>query len=126
MRRCVMKTCQRLVLPRFTCQVSTILGPDQFGNADGFLCLRCAGKVQEWNERRVRAIHSDNDVEYARLAICFRAWRSGRVDNPTESLAIDDERPYSPSHGPGNDPYFVREIGTELDQKTSFRGQVNE
>jgi hypothetical protein len=43
-----------------------------------------------------------------------------------EHFAIDDERPYSPSHGPGNDPYFVREIGTELDQKTSFRGQVNE
>ena len=31
-------------------------------------------------------------------------------------------RPYAPSHGPGNDPYMVREIGTELDQMTSFRG----
>jgi hypothetical protein len=35
------------------------------------------------------------------------------------------ERPYSPSHGPGNDPYFIREVGTELDQMTSFRGKVN-
>jgi hypothetical protein len=29
-------------------------------------------------------------------------------------------------HGPGNDPYMVREVGTELDVKTSFRGEVNE
>lgn len=35
-------------------------------------------------------------------------------------------RPLSPSHGPGNDPYLVREVGTELDQRTSFRGKVNQ
>jgi hypothetical protein len=34
-------------------------------------------------------------------------------------------RPYAPSHGPGNDPYIVREIGTGLDARTSFRGEVN-
>ncbi len=34
--------------------------------------------------------------------------------------------PYAPSHGPGNDPYVVREVGTELDSKTSFRGEINE
>lgn len=35
------------------------------------------------------------------------------------------ERPYAPSHGPGNDPYTIRELSTELDQRTSFRGAVN-
>lgn len=34
-------------------------------------------------------------------------------------------RPYAPSHGPGNDPYIVREVGTDLDRRTSFRGEVN-
>ena len=34
------------------------------------------------------------------------------------------ERPYAPSHGPGNDPYLIREVGTKLDQQTSFRGEV--
>lgn len=34
------------------------------------------------------------------------------------------ERPYAPSHGPGNDPYLVREVGTDEDQRTSFRGVV--
>lgn len=32
------------------------------------------------------------------------------------------ERPYAPSHGPGNDPYLVRELGTAEDVETSFRG----
>jgi hypothetical protein len=35
-------------------------------------------------------------------------------------------RPYAPSHGPGNDPYIVRELGDDVDQKTSFRGEVND
>lgn len=34
-------------------------------------------------------------------------------------------RPLSPSHGPGNDPYLVREVGTDVDQRTSFRGVLN-
>lgn len=42
-----------------------------------------------------------------------------------EFFTIDGEKPYAPSHGPGNDPYMVREIGTVRDQRTSFRGQVS-
>jgi hypothetical protein len=33
-------------------------------------------------------------------------------------------RPYAPSHGPGNDPYLIREIGTDEDRRTSFRGEL--
>jgi len=33
-------------------------------------------------------------------------------------------KPYAPSHGPGNDPYLVREVGTDIDQRTSFRGEL--
>jgi len=33
-------------------------------------------------------------------------------------------RPYAPSHGPGNDPYIVREVGTIEDQRTSYRGEL--
>lgn len=48
-----------------------------------------------------------------------------------QQYGIDDdgdpfvERPYAPSHGPGNDPYIVREVGTREDQRTSFRGELN-
>jgi hypothetical protein len=41
-----------------------------------------------------------------------------------EFFQIAGEHPYAPSHGPGNDPYIVREVGTELDQRTSPRGEV--
>jgi hypothetical protein len=42
-----------------------------------------------------------------------------------EFFEIDGVKPYAPSHGPGSDPYLIREIGTEIDRKTSFRGEVN-
>jgi hypothetical protein len=42
-----------------------------------------------------------------------------------EFFVIDGEHPYAPSHGPGNDPYIVREVGTDTDARTSFRGEVN-
>ena len=39
-----------------------------------------------------------------------------------EFFRIGGERPYAPSHGPGNDPYLIREVGTAEDAETSFRG----
>jgi hypothetical protein len=36
------------------------------------------------------------------------------------------QRPYAPSHGPGNDPYMIREPdGTDLDRRTKFTGEVS-
>lgn len=36
-----------------------------------------------------------------------------------------DDRPFAPSHGPGNDPYLVREPdGTDLDRRTSYLGEL--
>ena len=60
----------------------------------------------------------------------WRRWlfdRLGDVDTHErmEDFVIGGERPYAPSHGPGSDPYLIRELGTELDQRTSFRGEVN-
>jgi len=43
-----------------------------------------------------------------------------------EFFQVDGERPYAPSHGPGNDPYLIREVGTELDRRTSFLGVVDD
>lgn len=42
-----------------------------------------------------------------------------------EFFEIDGDKCYAPSHGPGNDPYLVREVGTDLDRRTSFRGEVD-
>lgn len=41
-----------------------------------------------------------------------------------EFFTVAGEKPYAPSHGPGNDPYTVKELGTLEDQRTSFRGVV--
>jgi hypothetical protein len=41
-----------------------------------------------------------------------------------ENFTIDGDKPYAPSHGPGNDPYMLREVGTDTDRRTSFRGEV--
>ena len=42
-------------------------------------------------------------------------------DSPGSEHVI---KPYAPSHGPGNDPYLVREIGTGTDQRTSYLGEL--
>lgn len=54
--------------------------------------------------------------------------RLGDVDTHErmEDFVVDGERPYAPSHGPGNDPYLVRELGSDLDRRMAFTGQVND
>lgn len=42
-----------------------------------------------------------------------------------EFFTVDGDKPYAPSHGPGNDPYMIREVGTDADRRTSFRGDVS-
>jgi hypothetical protein len=54
----------------------------------------------------------------------FEQLRAISLHEDMEHFTIAGEKPYAPSHGPGNDPYLVREIGSELDQRTSFRGDI--
>lgn len=63
-----------------------------------------------------------------------RSWRRWLFDQvllverheACEFFQIGPDRPYAPSHGPGNDPYLVREVGTDLDRRTQFDGSVAE
>lgn len=41
-----------------------------------------------------------------------------------EHFIVDGIRPYAPNHGPGQDPYIVRELTTDEARRTSFRGIV--
>ncbi len=41
-----------------------------------------------------------------------------------EWFRIDDERPFSPCHAPGEDPYTVHEYRDEVDARTNQRGDV--
>lgn len=71
----------------------------------------------------------------------WRSWRRwlfdrlGDVDTHErcENFIVADSpgsyhvmRPYAPSHGNGNDPYLVRELGTAEDQRTSFRNVLDD
>lgn len=57
----------------------------------------------------------------------WRRWLFDRVldietHEACEWFMIDGERPYSPLHSPGNDPYFIRELATDEERRTDFRG----
>lgn len=60
----------------------------------------------------------------------WRRWlfdRCGDVDTHErmELFKIDGVPVYPPAHGPGNSPYLVLEYGTDVDRRTSFRGDLN-
>lgn len=52
-------------------------------------------------------------------------WFALSTTSDIDGFKYDPVRPYAPSHGPGNDPYLIREVGTEEDRRTSFRGDLN-
>lgn len=61
----------------------------------------------------------------------WRRWlfdRLGDIDTHErmEQFTVDGDKPYAPSHGPGNDPYIVRELGSDVDRRTSFLGEVKD
>lgn len=61
----------------------------------------------------------------------WMAWlfeRLGDVDTHErmEDFVVDGERPAAPSHGPGNNPYLVRWVSTDIDRRTSFRGVLDD
>lgn len=43
-----------------------------------------------------------------------------------EFMVVDGQRPFAPNHGPGWDPYTVRELNTAEAAETSFRGERDE
>lgn len=43
-----------------------------------------------------------------------------------EFYTVEGARPFAPNHGPGWDPYAVRELNRVEDAETSFRGQRRE
>jgi hypothetical protein len=43
-----------------------------------------------------------------------------------EFLVVDGKRPFAPNHGPGHDPYQLRELNTAEAAETTFRGERRE
>lgn len=80
-----------------------------------------------------RVISVNHYMPVPPAAFEVRSWRRWLFDQvllverheAMEFFQLAGDRPYAPSHGPGNDPYLIREVGTDLDQRTSFRGELN-
>jgi hypothetical protein len=62
----------------------------------------------------------------------MRSWRRWLLEQvllverheACEFFQLAGDRPFAPSHGPGNDPYLIRELGTDEDVRTTFRGEL--
>ena len=75
---------------------------------------------RRWLFDRILLVERHEAMEFYRFPV------APRYDAAADAhFAQPDERPYAPSHGPGNDPYMIREVGTDEDRRTSFRGELN-
>lgn len=75
---------------------------------------------QRWLFDQVLLVERHEAMEFFR----FEYETPNRIGTEVFGSNQHVERPYAPSHGPGNDPYLIREVGTDVDVRTSFRGEV--
>lgn len=111
--------------------------------ADGATTTECIGRGMTLAITTLTADSYHPEVTDRRVVHYFivpaatydrRSWRRWLLDcylkveqhECCEFFRVDGERPYAPSHGPGNDPYLIREVGTSKDVATSFRGIQSE
>jgi hypothetical protein len=74
---------------------------------------------RRWLFEQVLLVERHEAMEFFQIHVD----EAGRLADPDSGYA---DRPFAPSHGPGNDPYLVREIGTSEDQRTSYLGELAE
>lgn len=55
----------------------------------------------------------------------FECFHQVELHECMEFFSIDGNKPFAPNHGPGHDPYTVHQYSTDIDRRTSFRGDVN-
>lgn len=81
---------------------------------------------------RINHLHIVPAAAYNRVA--WRRWLFDKIASIGRHEDMEDfqlvtadgkvERPYAPSHGPGHNPYMIREVGTVADQHTTAAGRV--
>jgi hypothetical protein len=55
----------------------------------------------------------------------FECFHQVELHECMEFFTVDGDKPFAPNHGPGWDPYLVTQLTSDLDRRTSFRGEVN-
>lgn len=64
-------------------------------------------------------------------AFNYESWRRWVFDRildvetheAMEFFEVDKKKPYAPNHGPGEDPYIIRELATIDQRKTNWKGE---
>jgi hypothetical protein len=56
----------------------------------------------------------------------FECFAQVELHECMEFFTVGAEKPFAPNHGPGWNPYLVTQFASELDRRTSFRGEIND
>jgi hypothetical protein len=102
------------------------------GHATGSHSAHYEGTMDAYHEGAARPIYHYFPVPAATYNEA--SWRRWLFDcllkvethECMEHFQINDQRPYGPTHGPGDDPYSIHEYTTDERRRTSFRGTVKE
>jgi hypothetical protein len=76
---------------------------------------------------RVRHLFPVPPATYNRASWCrwlFETLLLVERHEAMEFFTVGGVKPYAPNHGPGHDPYVVRELASDVDRRTNFRGEV--
>jgi hypothetical protein len=79
------------------------------------------------NPMRVRHLFPVPPAAYNRaswLRWLFECFLLVERHEAMEFFTVAGDKPYAPNHGPGHDPYTIRELATDIDRRTSWRGEV--
>lgn len=99
----------------------------------------CEGLTLSITTDTVNSYHPEQSIHVQHLFIVpaatyneqsWRRWLFERFldvekHETMEFFTIDGVKPFAANHGPGFDPYQVRELSTDEDRRTSFRGELN-
>jgi hypothetical protein len=106
-----------------------VTGRYTWGDDDGHIY---EGAMDAYHPNRPRPVYFYFPVPAATFdEQSWRRWVFDRVmevelHEAMEHFTVDGKRPYSPTHGPGQNPYVVTEYREDVDRRTSFRGVVSE
>lgn len=73
---------------------------------------------QRWLLDRILDVEQHEACEYFRIHVD----EDGNLAGHASGYA---QHPYAPNHGPGHDPYTIRELTTEEDRRTAYTGALN-
>lgn len=98
--------------------------------AAGGLTFRVLAETRDAYQERLRSVIHYFPVPAATFnRTSWQRWLLDRLldiqrHEVCEGLLFDEQRPFAPTHGPGDDPYIIVQYASDEQRRTSFRGEV--